>query len=129
MIDLGVSLHLILTNAYALFSLALAIWAIFFYITNRPMDGAYFGSVAIHSFLAVAIFILTILLTLGGKPPIRWVYWLYIIYCMIVLPATYSLLKGRDDRQAASAYIVVCVFTFLTTITRAELTYANPAPL
>jgi hypothetical protein len=125
MIDLGLRLHVILTNAYTLFSGALGLWALLFIAQRRDIDGQYWGAVAIHSFLAVAIFVATIVLTLTGHGPTRWVYWLYLIYFMIVLPATYALLKGRDDRAAAQTFAAVCIFTALASWNRAELLYTT----
>ncbi len=128
MINFGLQLHIILTNAYTLFTLFLGIWALYFVFTNRNIDGQYWGAVAVQSLLAVAIFILTVLLTLSGKSPARWVYWLYLIYFMIVLPATYALLRGRDDRTAAMVFAGVAFFTFLANWNRAELVFANALP-
>jgi drug/metabolite transporter (DMT)-like permease len=126
MLTLGQNLHIVLTNTYTLFTLALGLWALFFAVRSRNLDGSYWGAVAIQSILAVVIFVITLLLTLGGRPPIRWVYWLYIIYFMIVLPSTYALLRGRDDRIAAFIFAGVCFFTFLANGIRAESVFTTP---
>ncbi len=125
MLNIGLTLHVILTNTYTLFTLALGLWALFFAFRNRNLDGSYWGALAIQSLLAVVIFAITVLLTLGGNPPRRWVYWLYIIYFMIVLPSTYALLRGRDDRTAALIFAGVCIFTFLANGIRAESVFTT----
>jgi drug/metabolite transporter (DMT)-like permease len=125
MLNIGLNLHVILTNTYTLFTLALGLWALYFAVRNRNLDGGYWGAVAIQSLLAVGIFVLTILLTLGGNAPKRWVYWLYLIYFMVVLPSTYALLRGRDDRVAAFIFAGVCLFTFLANGIRAESVFTT----
>ncbi len=126
MIALGITLHTVLTNAYTLFTLFLGLWASYLFFRNRTLDGSYFGAIAVCALLAVAILVLTLLLALGGKSPVRWVYWLYQAFFIVVLPGTYSLTKGRDDRTAAGIYAAVAIFTFLASASRSELVFTTP---
>ncbi len=121
MLSFAVSLHTILTNAYTLFCFLLGFWALFLAVRNQPIGGQFWGALAVDSLLAAAILIVSFLLQLGGIPPARSVYYLYAIYFVIVLPGTYALLRGRDDRTAAWIYAAVILFTALASLTRSDL--------
>jgi len=130
MLTLGVTVHDILSNAYGLFCFVLGVWALIIAVRGGTIGGGFWGALAIETGLAVTITLITLLLQLGGVPPSRgWVYYLYLIYFVIVLPGTYALLRGRDDRTAAWVYAAVILFTAAATTTRTDLLTGYAAQL
>ena len=122
MLSVAVAFHTILNNAYTMFCFILGFWALIMTIRNQPIPGGFWGALVINGILPVLILVLTILLQIGGLAPSRdWVYYLYLIFFVIVLPGTFALLRGRDDRGAAGIYAAVILFTALTALTRSEL--------
>ncbi len=114
-----VALHTILTNAYTLFCFLLGFWALLITIRNQPIGGGFWGALVIGAVIAVVLLIVTLLLQLNGLPPARgWLYYLYLAFFVIVLPGTFALLRGRDDRTAAAIYTAVILFTALASLTR-----------
>jgi uncharacterized membrane protein YhaH (DUF805 family) len=122
MLPVALAFHTILNNAYTMFCFILGFWALITTIRNQPIPGGFWGALVINGALPVIILILTILLQLGGLPPARgWVYYLYLIFFVIVLPGTFALLRGRDDRGAAGIYAAIILFTALAALTRSDL--------
>ena len=117
-----VALHTILNTAYTLFCFILGFWALIVTVRNQPIPGGFWGALVTNEGLAIAILIMTLLLQAGGLPPARgWLYYLYLLFFVIVLPGTFALLRGRDDRTAAAIYTGIILFTALTALTRSEL--------
>jgi hypothetical protein len=104
------TIHAILNNAYILFSLALGFWCILKLVKHQPLDGQFWGAIAVNTLLAVAELLLALVMALAGIRARRWAYYLYALYFVVVLPGTYSLLRGRDDRLAAIIYGIVTFF-------------------
>ncbi len=127
--NIGLILHTVLTNAYTLFCIALGIWSLFAFVRNQTLGGQFWGAIVVNSLLAVALFVLTVLLAIGGISPERSVYYLYGIFFIIVLPGAYTLMKGRDDRTAAAIYAAITIFAALTAGTRAALLTHYPPPI
>jgi len=122
MLSVALALHTVLNNAYTMFCFILGFWALLMTIRNQPIAGGFWGALIINGILAVVILVLTLLLHVAGLPPARgWVYYLYLAFFVIVLPGTFALLRGRDDRGAAAIYAAVILFTALTALTRSDL--------
>jgi len=105
------TIHLALNNAYILFSFALGGWCVLKLIRNQGLDGQFWGAVVLNTVLAVAVLLLAAAMYLAGIRPHRAVYFLYAIYFAIVLPGTFSLLRGRDDRLAVIIFGIVTIFS------------------
>src|SRR5579864_5941353 len=105
-----------------MFCFLLGFWVMLLTIRNQPIGGSFWGAYTIGAVIPLVLLIVTVLLQLGGMPPARgWLYYLYLAFFVIVLPGTFSLLQGRDDRTAAAIYMAVILFTALTSLTRSEL--------
>src|SRR5262249_22766764 len=57
--------------------------------------------------------------SLAGEQ-LRWVYVWYELYFVIVLPGTFALLRGRDDRTAAAWVAGIAIFTALAAFSSAD---------
>ncbi len=104
-------IHAVLNNAYILFSLALGFWSAYQGFKNRSLSGQFWGALATNTILAAVIFLLSLVMAAMGIQARRGVYYLYAIYFVIVLPGTFSLLRGRNDRTAAMIYAIVTIFS------------------
>lgn len=107
------AIHQILNNAYVLFCFILGGWCILKLMRNETLDdGQFWGAIAANTILAAAILLLAVIMYLTGIRPSRALtYFLYAIYFVIVLPGTFSLLRGRDDRLAVIIFGIVTVFS------------------
>lgn len=122
-------IHEILFNMHILYSLALGIWAIVIAARNQPISGNYWGAVLTYAFLAGAVLVVGIVLLLSGLQPRSGrvvVYILYMLWLTVIMPGLFSLLRGRDDRQAAIAFAVLAFFNFSTSISMIERALVGP---
>ncbi len=104
-------IHAVLNNAYILFSILLGVWSAVQAGRNRPLGGQFWGALAANTLLAALTLGVAVIAALTGIQPKRGVYFLYAIYFVIVLPGTFALLRGRDDRTAALIYGIVTFFS------------------
>ena len=109
----------ILNNMMALYFLALGIWAGILTVRGKPLSGQFWGAMWLASIPPALGLVLGIVRALDGEQ-LRAVFWLYQMYFVIVLPGTFALLKGRDDRNAAMWFAGVCIFSALTAIALAD---------
>jgi len=109
------NIHAIIFNMHILFSLILGIWGAVLALRNQPISGNYWGAVAMSTIVAAVVLLIGIVMTLMGLRPQRVVtYYLYMLWLVIIMPGLYSLLRGRDDRNAAIAYTILCFFNAAT---------------
>jgi hypothetical protein len=108
-------IHTIVFNMHILFSLTLGIWGALLALRNQPISGNYWGAVAMSTIVAAVVLLIGIVMTLIGLRPQRIVtYYLYMLWLVVIMPGLYSLLRGRDDRNAAIAYSILCLFNAAT---------------
>ena len=100
--------HGILFTMHLLYSAALGLWAAVLAGRDRPLGGNYWGAVLISALLAAAVLLLGLaMLAAGLRPPRLTTYVLYMLWLVVMMPGTYSLLHGREDRSAAVAYAIL----------------------
>lgn len=109
----------IINTAYILFCFALGVWAGVLALRAQPLSGQFFGAMWTGAGLAVTALLIWLLRTLAGEQ-LRSVYLLYELYFVIVLPGTFALLRGRDDRAAALIFAGVAIFTALAAVSAAD---------
>lgn len=108
-------IHTIVFNMHILFSLILGIWGAVLALRNQPISGNYWGAVAMSTIVAAIVLLIGIVMTLLGLRPQRVVtYYLYMLWLVVIMPGLYSLLRGRDDRNAAIAYTILSLFNAAT---------------
>lgn len=107
-------LHNVLFNMQALYSLALGIYAAVLAAQGNSISGNYWGAMFTYTILNVAILILGIILALQGEQVEsggrNTVYFLYMAFLVVIMPGLFSLLRGRDDRNAAIAFSILALF-------------------
>lgn len=127
--DAIVPIHQILFNMHILYSLALGVWAAVIAARNQPISGNYWGAVITYALLAGAVLLVGIILLLSGLQPRSGrvvVYVLYMLWLAVIMPGLFSLMRGRDDRQAAIAFAVLAFFNFSTSISMIERALVGP---
>src|SRR5436305_4755692 len=118
----------IFNTAYILFCFALGLWSGVVYIRNQNLGGDFWGAMWMCTILAVFMLLLWLGRALSGEQ-LRPVYLLYELYFILVLPGTFALLRGRDDRVAAGIFAAVTIFSGLAAISAADPTRHVIAPL
>jgi hypothetical protein len=113
------TLSAILSNAYILFCLALGLWAGLNALRGDGLSGNFWGAMWSGTLLGVAGLVVWLLRTLAGED-LRWVYFLYSLFFVLVLPGTFALLRGRDDRTAATIFAGVAIFAALAAISATD---------
>ena len=108
-----------LNTAYILFCFALGIWAGFVAVRGGTLGGQFWGAIWSCTILA-GLGLLAWLARALSHESLRPVYVLYELYFIIVLPGTFALLKGRDDRSAAAIFAGVAIFSALSAISAAD---------
>lgn len=123
------SLHQILFNAHILYSLALGLWATVIAARKEPIGGNFWGAMLTYALLAgVTLAAGIVLLTTGYQPRSGRViiYALYMFWLVIIMPGTFTMLRGRDDRAAAIAFALLAFFNFSTSISMIERELVGP---
>lgn len=104
-------IHASLANTALLFAVVAGIWGIVLRLRDRNIDGNYWGILAVGELLFLSQGLLGAYLWINGARPGRLgVHILYGVVLLIGLPAYYAITKGRDDKHAALAYGVLCLF-------------------
>ena len=100
--------HGILFTMHLLYSAALGVWAAVLAGRDEPLSGNYWGAVLISTGLAGVVLLVGLaMLAAGLHPPRLTTYLLYMLWLVVMMPGTYSLLHGREDRSAAVAYAIL----------------------
>jgi hypothetical protein len=121
------AIHEILFNMSILYSIALGIWAAYLVAQNRPISGNYWGSVVTYALLNGAITLVGLIMTLQGLRPERIVtYYLYMAWLTVIMPGLFSMLRGRDDRNAAIAFALLAFFNAATSFSMMQRNIVSP---
>lgn len=61
--------------------------------------------------------VIGIIMTIQGLRPERiTTYFIYMAWLVVIMPGLFTLLRGRDDRNAAIAFSLLSFFNFTTSI-------------
>ncbi len=120
-------IHNILFNAHILFSIALGVWSVTMAVRNQPISGNFWGSLATITILAAAITLVGVIMTLMGlRPPRIVTYYLYMSWLVVIMPGLFTMLRGRDDRNAAIAFAILCFFNATTSFSMLQREVVGP---
>jgi hypothetical protein len=119
--------HGILFNMHILYSFALGIWGAVMAARRESISGNFWGAVATGTILAAAVLVVGIILSLQGFTTTRLLtYYLYMIWLVIIMPGLFSMLRGRDDRNAAIAFTLLCIFNGFTSLSMVQRGFTGP---
>ena len=110
-------IHNILFNAHIMYSVLLGLWSASMAVRNQSISGSFWGAMLTSALLAGIVLLVGIVMTLQGLRPERIVtYFLYMAWLVVIMPGMFTLLKGRDDRNAAIAFSILAFFNATTSI-------------
>jgi hypothetical protein len=110
-------IHANLANTSLLFAGIAGIWGIALRLRNKGIDGNYWGILAVGELLFLGQALLGAYLWISGARPGRMgIHVLYGVVLIIGLPAYYAITKGRDDKNTALAYGLLCIFLAAITL-------------
>lgn len=119
--------HGILFNMHILYSFILGVWGAVMAARRESISGNFWGAVATGTLLAGVVLLVGVILTLQGFQTTRMAtYYLYMAWLVIIMPGLFSLLRGRDDREAAIAFTVLCVFNGFTSLSMLQRGFTGP---
>ncbi|RMG81864.1 MAG: hypothetical protein D6712_15585 [Chloroflexi bacterium] len=121
------NIHDILFNAHILYSLILGIWAVSLAAQNKSISGNFWGAVATSALLALGVTIIGGIMYLQGLRPERpGTYFIYMSWLVIIMPGLFSMLRGRDDRNAAIAFAILAFFNATTSFSMMQRSIVTP---
>ena len=121
--------HQILFNMHIMYSLALGVWAAYIAGKQEAISGHFWGAIVTYALLAAVTLLVGVALLLTGLQPRSGrivVYLLYMLWLAIIMPGLFSLMSGKDDRQAALAYALLACFNFFTSLSMMERALVGP---
>ena len=115
------ALHTILFNMHILYAVILGVYSVILASRSEGLSGNFWGAMGIYAGLAGLTLIVGILLALQGYTMERQtIYFLYMIFLVIIMPGLFSLLRGRDDRNAAIAFAILAFFNASVSISMVQ---------
>lgn len=112
--DILAEAHDFLFRMQMLYSVILGIYGAYLYVQKEALSGNYFGSVAVYAILNVIVLILGIILNVSGYTILSedriFIYYLYMLFLIVIMPGLFSMLRGRDDIQAAMYFFILAFF-------------------
>lgn len=116
-------IHAGLAQSATLFMIILGAWAIVFRLRSRPLDGSFYGGLAVGEIVMVAQFALGWILYsqgLGDKLPRAFVHILYGAVAVITLPAAYAYLSKLEDENTKTILFAIVCFFLMEVVIRAR---------
>lgn len=116
-------IHAGLAQTGTLFMIALGVWAVLFRIRSRPLDGSFYGGLAVAEILMVVQFAIGFILYgqgLGENLPRAFVHILYGAVAVITLPAAYAYLSKLEDENVKSILFAIVCFFLMEVVIRAR---------
>ena len=106
--------HRALSNTLWLFYLFLAIWGLVRAVRRQPVDGSYFGAIAVVQLVILVEVILGAIIYLGtdARPGRELVHYLYAAFGVVFLPGLFAYLRGDDSTSAQWIYALASLFMF-----------------
>ena len=106
-------LHRALSNTIWMFYLFMGVWGIYRAIRRQPVNGSYFGAIAVIQIVIVVQVLMGGALYLSGSRPGReLVHYLYGAFGVVFLPGLFAYLKGDDSNSAQWLFALASLFMF-----------------
>ncbi len=117
-------IHAGLARSGTLFMIVLGVWAIVLRLRSRPLDGSWYGALAVGEVLLIAQFAIGWILYgqgLGDNLPRAFVHILYGAVAVITLPAAYAYLSKLEDENVKSILFALGCFFLMEVVIRARV--------
>lgn len=96
------------------YSFFLGIYAVVLAARSQGLSGNFWGAVAIYPILNIVVLAIGIFLWVSGytieAQERILIYFLYMLFLIVIMPGLYSILRGRDDRQATWYFVALAIF-------------------
>lgn len=106
--------HNVLFNMQILYSVLLGVYAAGLAARRESISGNFWGAMLVYAGLNGFTLLIGILLALNGYVVASGgrniIYFLYMAFLCVIMPGLFSLLRGRDDRNAAIAFSLLALF-------------------
>lgn len=107
-------IHNILFQMQALYSLALGFYGGYLTARGKPLSGNFWGSIGVYVILNVVVLIVGIILNIMGytiqSEGRIFIYYLYMMFLIVIMPGLYSIQRDREDRSAALMFTALALF-------------------
>jgi hypothetical protein len=112
--DFLLAAHTILFNMQMLYAFGIGLYAAWLSAKATPLSGNFWGTIAIYSILNIIIFVIGLILLFAGyhieSGDRTFIYILYMLYMIVILPGVFAINQGRDDKRAALIFGVTAMF-------------------
>jgi hypothetical protein len=112
--DFLLPIHTILFNMQMLYSFAVGLYAAWLGAKETPLSGNFWGTIAVYAILNTVILVIGVVLLLTGyhiqSGDRTFIYVLYMLFLIVILPGIFAITQGRDDKRAAIMFGVVAMF-------------------
>lgn len=106
-------LHRALSNTIWMFYLFMGVWGVYRALRRHPVNGSYFGAIAVIQIVLVVQALMGGALYLSGLRPEReLVHYLYGAFGVVFLPGLFAYLKGDDSNTAQWLFALASLFMF-----------------
>jgi len=106
-------IHGRLAQTIWMFMLIVGLWAGFYYLRAKPLDGQFFGIIAVGEILMASQAVLGLTMLIGwGVKPENLIHFLYGALSVLVFPAIYYYTQDEEDRRAALIWALAGFFLF-----------------
>lgn len=106
--------HTILFNMQMLYSFAIGVYAAWLGARQTSLSGNFWGTIAVYSILNIVVFVVGLILLFSGyhiqSGDRTFIYILYMLFLIVILPGLFAIMQGRDDNRAAITFGVVAMF-------------------
>ncbi len=123
------SIHDILFNMHTLYSFALGVWGAVLAARGQSISGNFWGAVFTYAGLAGAVLLVGLVMVINGLRPESerlTTYILYMLWLVVIMPGLFSMLRGRDDRNAAIAFSILAFFNATTSFSMMQRGLVTP---
>jgi hypothetical protein len=113
--------HQFVAQSTRIFSLLVALFALYLFLRKREIGGDFWGAVIIGEALFIIQVIIGGIMVIGGITPGRWIHLLYGAVAILSWPGYFAASRGRTRPQEAFMWFLISMFLFFITF-RAEVT-------
>lgn len=110
--------------AQMVYSFIIGIYAAWLSAGKKPLSGNFFGTIAVYAVLNTIIFVMGIVLLIGGYTIEGGgrvvIYILYMLFLIVILPGLFSIMSGRDDRSAGLTFGMFAMFNAAVSFSMVE---------
>ena len=105
-------IHAFLARVFTIFTLLIALYALFHLIRRQEIGGDFWGAVVIGEGVIVVPSLIGLIRWIQGAYPARGIHFLYGALCLLTWPAVFAFTKGGTGRREVLVWMLVSAFLF-----------------